>query len=77
MKRTMPKAFHKRLAKCLDDSPMTDVAIAERLGTANTRISEWRHGVKIPSLPAIHRLCRVLRINAHWLLYGTGPRERP
>lgn len=77
VKLKFPRGVYQRLGEALDASPLERQEIARRMGVHPSRLSEWTSGRRNPSGIAIRDLCRLTRTNAHWLLFGTGPRDWP
>lgn len=72
-----PKAVYKRIGQALDTAPMTRQQVAARMGVDPARLSEWTSGRRTISGKALRLLCQITRTNAHWILFGTGPRDWP
>lgn len=60
--------IQKRLAEAIKQSGMTQNAIANALGVKHVQISCYVHGKKMPALDTLANLCRVLDIDANYIL---------
>ena len=52
-----------------------DVDVLAGLTSGHTKVLEWRSS-KNPSPITVESVARALRVNANWLMYGLGKRER-
>lgn len=68
------RAFRRRLAAAIEASPLSRPEIADELGTAAPRLSEWASegGTRMPGFHFLAKLPGVLGVSGHWLLTGEG-----
>lgn len=57
-----------RLAQVITQSFMTQNEIAKCLGIHPAQISRYVHGKKMPSLDTLARLCKLLDVDANYIL---------
>ena len=62
--------FEGRLSWAIQSAQVSRSQIAQALGTAKPRLSEWASGRKRPSLEFLVQLPLVLGVDGHWLLTG-------
>ena len=60
--------IQKRLSETIKQSGMTQTAIANALGIRPTQISSYVNGRKMPALDTLANLCKVLDIDANYIL---------
>lgn len=67
-----------RLKSLLEERrpPMTQEALAERVGVTPSAVTGWLHG-SIPYPSTLNKLCLALGVRRDWLLYGEGKKELP
>lgn len=58
----------QRLAEAIRQSDMTQSEIARRLGIRHQQISCYVHGQKMPSLDTLANLCKLLDLDANYIL---------
>ena len=63
--------FGIRLAECRRNKNFTQEELANRLGVTPQALSKWEKGLSSPDISMVCSLCRVLDVNADFLL-GTG-----
>lgn len=51
--------------------------IEHMAGASSPTVSDWFHKGAVPDAVTIGRLCRGLRVNAHWVITGQGPKSPP
>lgn len=68
-------AFAARLREVMEDRGMTQMQLANLVGVAQSRISEWRAGKAMPQRRVGEALAEHLYLNVEWLIEGTGPKE--
>ncbi len=61
--------WRNRLAEARRRQGLTQRALALRLGVAESHVSRWEHGERLPSLPWALRLARVLGHPVEWLFW--------
>ena len=57
-----------RIAEAIKQSGMTQTEIARRLGIKHVQISCYVHGKKLPALDTLANLCKVLDLDANYIL---------
>lgn len=57
-----------RIAEAIKQSGMTQSEIARRLGIKHVQISCYVHGKKLPALDTLANLCKVLDLDANYIL---------
>ncbi len=60
--------IQKRLAEAIKQSGLKQIEIAERLGVKQSQISCYLHGKKMPALDTFSNLCKVLDVDANYIL---------
>lgn len=65
--------FRRRLALAVEQSPLRQREIAERLGVREATVSDWMAGRTAPNLDQLLRLPVILDVSGHWLLTGAEP----
>ena len=58
----------KRLSEELKNSGMTTVEIAKRIGVSPEMITQYKTTKKLPKLDTFAKLCKVLDIDANYVL---------
>ena len=56
--------------------PLTQDALAERVGVTGSAVNGWLHGT-IPYPKTLNKICLALGIRRDWLLYGEGEKDLP
>lgn len=64
--------FSERLSSAIDASGLTKAEIARDMDIHPPALSRWLADT-VPSSKHLTRLCRILNVNAQWLLTGAGP----
>lgn len=62
------KQIQERLAEAITQSGLTQNEIAKRLGIKQSQISCYIHGKKMPALDTLANLCKVLDVDANYIL---------
>ena len=57
--------------------PLTQQAIAERVGVSQTAVSDWLNKGRMPRADALNTLSAELGVHKQWLLTGEGDKELP
>lgn len=60
--------IQKRLSEAIRQSGMTQKEIASQLGISYVQISCYVHGKKMPALDTLANLCKVLDLDANYIL---------
>lgn len=60
--------IQKRLAEAIEQSGMTQTAIARNLGIQPTQICSYVKGRKLPALDTLANLCKLLDLDANYIL---------
>lgn len=60
--------IQERLAESIKQSGYTQKQIAEQLGIKQSQISCYIHGKKMPALDTLANLCKVLDLDANYIL---------
>ena len=60
--------IQKRLAECIKQSGMTQTELAARLGIKQPTIGQYLSGRAMPALDTLANLCKVLDLDANYLL---------
>lgn len=60
--------IQRRLAKAIDESGMTQTAIANALHINQACISRYVHGIKMPALDTFANLCKLLDVDTNYIL---------
>jgi transcriptional regulator with XRE-family HTH domain len=70
--------FADRLREVMLDyrPPLTQDALAERVGVTQAAVGGWLHGA-IPYPSTLNRICLTLGVRRDWLLYGEGEKYLP
>ena len=73
----MPVFFGEVIRNARKSLGLTQRQLAEKIGVANTSISNWEKGLSRPDADLIQELCRVLQLQPNDI-YGTAeaPAER-
>lgn len=66
-KRYLP-AFTDRFAMLLDNSDMTIIALAKKLGFGKSTICSWKAGSSMPDAKGVADLAEIFGVSADWLL---------
>lgn len=64
--------FAERLREAMSDSDVKQVALAEKLDSAQPYISQILNGKKMPSDRMIKDMAEILGVNFEWLSEGSG-----
>jgi transcriptional regulator with XRE-family HTH domain len=56
--------------------PLTQEALAERIGVTHQAVGRWLKGA-IPYPSTLNKICLALGVRRDWLLYGEGKKELP
>ena len=67
----MPVFFGEVIRNARKSLGLTQRQLAEKIGVANTSISNWEKGLSRPDADLIQELCRVLQLQPNDI-YGTG-----
>lgn len=62
------KQVQTRLAEAINQSNKTQTAIAKELGISQQMISCYLHGQKMPALDTLANLCKILDVDANYIL---------
>ena len=73
--REMNKDMIVRLKCAIVDSGLNNSEIARRVGVSRTMIQSYWSNQGIPNLHTFRNLCKVLNVNADWLLFGRGQKN--
>ena len=60
--------IQKRLAEAIKQSGLSQSEIARRLGIKHPQISCYVHGKKLPALDTLANLCKILDVDANYIL---------
>ena len=60
----------KVIAECRKEKGLTQVQLAEKLGTTDKFISKWENGVCLPDSSLYEPLCNILEITINELFAG-------
>lgn len=60
--------IQKRLAEAINQSGMSQSAIAKELGICHQAVSAYVVGTKMPALDTLANLCKILDIDANYIL---------
>ena len=60
----------KFIAECRKEKGLTQVQLAEKLGTTDKSISKWENGVCLPDSSQYESLCNILNITINELFAG-------
>lgn len=60
----------KFIAECRKEKGLTQVQLAEKLGTTDKSISKWENGVCLPDSSQYEPLCNILNITINELFAG-------
>lgn len=60
----------KFIAKCRKEKKLTQVQLAEQLGTTDKSVSKWENGVCLPDSSLYEPLCNILGISINELFAG-------
>lgn len=66
-KRYLP-AFTERFELLFDNSDMTRLNLAKKLGLSTKTIYSWKIGVSIPDAKGVADLAEIFGVSADWLL---------
>lgn len=64
----MLKQIQERLAEAINNSGMTQTAIAKKLNISPTQICSYVKGRKMPALDTLANLCKLLDIDTNYIL---------
>lgn len=64
----------KRIRKIRKERGLTQEYVAEKLNVSNQHISDIERGLNGMSIPSLMDLCRILDIDADYILFGTSTR---
>lgn len=60
--------IQKRLAEEIKHSGLSQSEIARRIGVCHSQISCYVHGKKMPALDTLANLCKLLDVDANYIL---------
>ena len=60
--------IQKRIAEAIQQSGMTQTAIAKAIGVSQQVISSYVNGQKLPALDTLANLCKLLDLDANYIL---------
>ena len=60
--------IRKRLSETIRQSEMTQEQLAQQLHINQSQISCYRHGKKLPALATLANLCKILDVDANYIL---------
>jgi transcriptional regulator with XRE-family HTH domain len=66
-----PKGFGVRLRRAIDYADTNQSRLGAKIGQPRSRVSEWVHGKRVPSLPDVIAMAGELRVSLDWLVAGT------
>lgn len=64
------KTFAARLKKARENTGLTAVAMAKRIGASHTAIGNWEKGISEPPLEYLVHLVKEFECDLNWLLLG-------
>ncbi len=64
-----------RIIKRMSELNLRSIDVIKKTGVSKGTISQWRNGTAIPSSKYLIALCRVLNVEADWLVEGIGPKS--
>lgn len=64
----MLEQIQERLAEAINNSGMTQTAIAKELKISSTQICSYVKGRKMPALDTLANLCKLLDIDTNYIL---------
>jgi len=67
-------AFASRLREVMEKQGLNQVRLAELVGVAQSRISEWKAGKSLPQRRVGEALADKLGVTVDWLVDGVGPK---
>jgi transcriptional regulator with XRE-family HTH domain len=67
-------SFGERLKQAREKANIKQSQLAQYLDTTNTTISNWEKGISKPYADTLAELCKVLDIDANWLLGWKSPK---
>lgn len=62
--------FGERLRRAIERGETNQSKLAAKIGQPRSRVSEWVHGKRVPSLEDVIRLAGALRVSMDWLVTG-------
>ncbi len=65
----------KRLKEMRKERKLTQEAVAEKLNVSCQHISDIERGLNGMSVPALMEFCKVLNVDADYILFGTATRN--
>ena len=68
----MPVFFGEVIRNARKSLGLTQRQLAEKIGVANTSISNWEKGLSRPDADMIQKLCQILNLQPNYF-YGTEP----
>jgi transcriptional regulator with XRE-family HTH domain len=71
--------FGERLEKLMHERrpPLTQHALAERVGVTQSAVSDWLRRSRIPHDEHLNKICAALGVRREWLLTGDGDKDLP
>ena len=71
-------SFEERFSLLLEQSGMTETALAEALGFSKQAVNFWRRGIRSPRSSAIKKIAAFFNVDVVWLMgYDTEPEPTP
>lgn len=60
--------IQKRIIEAIQQSGMTQAALAKQIGVCQQAVSQYIKGDKMPALDTLANLCKVLDLDANYIL---------
>lgn len=67
--RIFKEKFPDRLKQCLENAGMTQRELADAIHVAETTVSKYINGTRVPKAPMITAMARALKVSEHSLLH--------
>ena len=64
------KLFGRRLMRARKNRQLTQLQLAERIGTSTTTIIRYENGLSVPSKRRLSEIAHFLGVKGDWLLTG-------
>src|ERR687891_1803031 len=75
--REINRRLMQVIQHAIQQKGMTRREIEHLAQASSPTVSDWFNKGAVPDAVTIARLCRGLRVNAHWVLTGIGPQALP
>lgn len=69
--------INQRLMAVVKQKRLTQADLVRASGATSPTVTDWFNRGAVPDAERLARIAKAIRVNAHWLLTGQGPKSLP